>query len=66
MIYLTLLSPVLAIPALLLMERLERWTTVGPATEPSLAWTRRENVTTPAPHAARRREHHVPNGWMRA
>jgi hypothetical protein len=53
MLYLTLLSPILAFPALLFMDWLERWTMAsisGPAFQP---WLRPEKSQTPAREARR-------------
>ena len=53
MLYLTLLSPILAFPALLFMEWLERWTMArisGPASQP---WLRAERPQRPAREARR-------------
>lgn len=42
MLYLTLLSPIIAFPALLFMEWLERWTMASIGGRPSAPWLRRE------------------------
>jgi hypothetical protein len=55
MLYLTLLSPVLAFPALLFMERLERWTTATIDGRPSEPWPRGEKPETSAPQPKRSR-----------
>ena len=51
-LYLTLLTPVLAIPALLLMERLEAWAQIGVAASPSVPVTHRH--VSPARGSSRR------------
>jgi hypothetical protein len=56
MLYLTLLSPVLAFPALLFMEWLERWTMATINGRPSERWPRREKPETVAPQPRRSRE----------
>jgi hypothetical protein len=55
MLYLTLLSPVLAFPALLFMEWLEGWTTATINERPSEPWPRGETPGTSAPQPKRSR-----------
>jgi hypothetical protein len=63
LLVLTLLSPLLAIPALLLMERFERWTLTQPAGRLSEPWIRRRDVATPARGSGRR--HATPTSVQR-
>ena len=51
MLYLTLLSPVLAFPGLLFLEWLERWTIASSSGPPSEPWLRPEKPQAP-PRAA--------------
>jgi hypothetical protein len=57
MLYLTLLSPVLAFPALLFMEWLERWTMASIDGRRSEPWPRREKpaMSVPQPRRSRAR-----------
>ena len=56
-LYLTLLTPARAFPALLLMQRLDAWTLTGVKPRPSLLWTR-SNGAPPARGSGRR---HAPS-----
>jgi hypothetical protein len=47
MLYVTLLSPVFAFPALLFLEWLERWTMASISGRPSEPWLRPEKPQTP-------------------
>ena len=53
MLYLTLLSPILAFPALLFMEWLERWTMASISGPSSQRWLRPEKPQRPAREARR-------------
>ena len=53
MLYLTLLSPVLAFPALLFLEWLERWTMASISGRPPEPWLRPEKPQTLAREARR-------------